>query len=310
MRNVPKIDMLYEYKKEVFSFEEMLIEDLTFLRNFKIKFPSCFKTKYPLNDFVYLNCFVPKNFEQLLIILPGLGIGPPQGRFITNFAKKLAKSNIAISILILPFHEERTPEGLKSGEYFLSINSDRALNFFQQAVLDVERTVEFWQENFDIKNFSLMGVSLGSIVSIISMAKNKQIKNGILILSGANFSKMLWQGFLRLMVKKDCPYRECRENFKRLKEYKELRDFDDIQNIRFPKECMYYEPLVFSGLLRERRIIMFNALFDLVIPFSSTIQLWKALGKPKIYWFPTEHYSIFIFSPFISSKVKDFLIVE
>ncbi|MCM8757569.1 MAG: hypothetical protein NC903_00705, partial [Candidatus Omnitrophica bacterium] len=39
----------------------------------------------------------------------------------------------------------------------------------------------------------------------------------------------------------------------------------------------------------------------------SARELWKELGRPKIYWFPTEHHSIFLFSPLILAKIKRFL---
>lgn len=299
--------MLYEYKKETFSYEERFIEKAAHFRHCRIKFPSCFKTADPVNDVVYLDCFLPWKFKSMLIILPGLGMGPPQRVFIIRFAKKLAQNHIGVCILTLPYHQERTPAGSRSGEYFLKIEANQALDFFQQAVLDVIRTADFWHENFDIENLSIMGISLGSIISMVSMAKDKRINRGILVLSGGNFSKILWSGLLRFLAKKDCKYKECKNNFRELKNYKELENFSDIQNIRFPRQCMYYEPLVFAGLLKKRKVLMFNAVFDLIIPFSSTLELWRTLGKPGIYWFPTDHYSIFLFSRLILSRVREFL---
>jgi hypothetical protein len=299
--------MLYEYKQENFSYEQRLIRDLSDIKHYEIKFPSYFKTGSLKNDTVILNCFLPKGFWCLLIILPGLGSGFLQKILIEYFARRLAKNNIGVCILTLPYHYERRPHNLRRGEYFLSLDAQQTLDFFQQAVVDVERTVYFWQDHFNIEDFSLMGISLGSMVGIISMAKIKSIKKGILILSGGNFFQILWRGFLRFFAKKDCSFEECKLNFHNLTTYRELKEFTDLQNIKFPKVCMYYEPTVFACLLRDREILMFNSLFDPLIPFKSAKELWKALNFPKIYWFPTDHHFIFIFSFFILSKVKNFL---
>jgi len=309
-RDTNRRRMLYEYKKENFPYQQRLIQNLCCLKYYEIKFPSYFKTGSLRNDTVILDCFLPKEFSCLLIILPGLGSGFLQRNLIKYFGRKLAKNNIGVCILTLPYHYERKPSNLRSGQYFLNLNSRQTLDFFQQAVVDVERTVHFWQDYFNLKEFSLMGISLGSIVGIISMAKIKCIKKGILILSGGNFFKILWGGLLRFLGKKDCSFKECKVNFQKLSAYRELQKFEDLKNIKFPKDCMYYEPTVFASLLRDREILMFNSIFDPIIPFKSAKELWKALNFPKIYWFPTEHHFIFIFTFFILSKVKNFLETE
>ncbi|MCM8800086.1 MAG: alpha/beta hydrolase, partial [Candidatus Omnitrophica bacterium] len=289
-----------------FLYEQSLIEDNRQIFYYRINFSSPFRTGNPKNDKVFLDCFLPSKLESLLIILPGLGEGFLQNAILKRFAKKLAQNGRGVCILSLPYHNQRSSEDVRSGKLFLNLDAQETLDFFQQAVLDTERTIDFFEDKFDLKDFSILGISLGSIIAIISMAKDKRINKAILLLCGGNFFKILWRGLLYFFAKKDCNYRECRDNFKKLKQY-QLKNFTDIKNLKFPKECMYYEPLVFARLLRERKILMFNSLFDMLIPFNSARELWKELGRPKIYWFPTEHHSIFLFSPLILVKIKRFL---
>lgn len=295
--------MLYEYKKEPFSYKQRLIRRISEIEEYEISFPSPFKKE--INSEVFLDLYLPPKLNSLLIILPGLGEGYLQRIILKSFARRLVGKVRAVCILSLPYQAKRYPHLIKENR-FLSLDAEQTLDFFQQAVLDTQRTMDLFEDRFSIKDFSLLGVSLGSIISIIATAKDKRIRKLILLLSGGNYFRILWRGFLYFFAKKDCTFRECKENFKLWDRFK-LKEFSEIQNLKFPKECFYYEPLIFTQILKEREILMFNAIFDPIVPFNSTIELWKELGKPKIYWFPTEHHSLFIFSHFILSKTKSFL---
>jgi len=54
------------------------------------------------------------------------------------------------------------------------------------------------------------------------------------------------------------------------------------------------EPLSFAGRNRPRRVLMINGYYDVVIPRSSALNLWEALGKPPIIWTNSGHASLFL----------------
>jgi fermentation-respiration switch protein FrsA (DUF1100 family) len=52
--------------------------------------------------------------------------------------------------------------------------------------------------------------------------------------------------------------------------------------------------MTFAPYLRERPILMINALWDEFIPRQATLDFWKACGKPDIKWFPAAHATIWL----------------
>ncbi len=52
---------------------------------------------------------------------------------------------------------------------------------------------------------------------------------------------------------------------------------------------------------------MMNGIYDEVIPRKYTIELWEALGRPKIKWYPCAHVNIvFIMKRVVGDMIKLF----
>lgn len=51
------------------------------------------------------------------------------------------------------------------------------------------------------------------------------------------------------------------------------------------------DPLTFAFKAKRKSSMMINARFDLDIPKTATLRLWRALEQPKITWLPTGHYT-------------------
>ncbi|MEJ2355726.1 MAG: hypothetical protein P8Y62_07500, partial [candidate division WOR-3 bacterium] len=60
-------------------------------------------------------------------------------------------------------------------------------------------------------------------------------------------------------------------------------------------------------LIDPERVLMINGLFDFIIPRQATLRLHRALGRPKIIWFPTDHLYLYVFKKKIISYIKSFL---
>jgi len=59
------------------------------------------------------------------------------------------------------------------------------------------------------------------------------------------------------------------------------------------------DPLTYSSFNNPRNVLFINGLFDFVITKRAVYELWERLGKPKLIWIPSTHYTIPIFFPYV-----------
>jgi len=185
-------------------------------------------------------------------------------------------------------------------------------NFFRQGTLDIIKTVNILK-SFGYEEISIIGISLGSVFSIMAMALDKRIEKGIFILSGGDYSILTWKSPVMFKVReiykqRNITQKSCLEKRSLLNAFvnsvkKGKNPFDIKSNI----VCLYFDPLSFAPLIEPEKVLMINGLFDLIIPRQATTRLHRALGKPKIIWFPTDHLYLYVFKDRIISYIKSFL---
>ena len=61
------------------------------------------------------------------------------------------------------------------------------------------------------------------------------------------------------------------------------------------KTLAIVEPLNYAYRLPPSSILMINAYFDQAIPRSYTLALWEKIGKPRLVFVPTGHYTAALF---------------
>jgi hypothetical protein len=92
-----------------------------------------------------------------------------------------------------------------------------------------------------------------------------------------------------------------------MKVYKKIKNLEDILNLEKIKPCFLYEPLSFVNFFEDKKVLIFSALFDEVVPYSCTSLLHKNLKQSYLIKIPTNHYLGFLFKDFILRKVLNFL---
>jgi esterase/lipase len=58
---------------------------------------------------------------------------------------------------------------------------------------------------------------------------------------------------------------------------------------------------------KTRRLLMINGLYDEVMPGKFTMELWEALGRPKIKWYPCAHVTSILFVKNIAKDMVKFI---
>jgi len=289
-------------------FEETPVFKKTKLKNnlFEIRFKSEVNTFNKKNDNVYLLLKDTEKKSKACIFVHGLGmeIGSKWDTYL-----RVVPETIGACYIDLPYQRHR-----KTNKDLLTSFSDGifTLNFFRQGTIDIIKTVNILKD-LGYKEISIIGISLGSMFAIMAMALDKRIKRGVFILSGGDHSVITWKSpvmyKLREIYKKKNITRESCITARAilnpfLESVKKCKNpFDIKSNI----VCLYFDPLSFAPLIQSERVLMINGLFDFIIPRQATLRLHRALGKPKIIWFPAGHLHLYIFKNRIITYIKSFL---
>jgi hypothetical protein len=273
---------------------------------FEIRFKSEVNTFNKKNDNVYFLLKDSEKKSKACILVHGLGmeIGSRWDTYL-----RIVPETIGACYIDLPHQRHR-----KTNINLLTSFGDGifTLNFFRQGTIDIIKTVNILKD-LGYTEISVIGISLGSIFSIMAMALDNRIEKGIFILSGGDQSIITWESPVMYKVreiykKKNITRESCLKARELLNTFshsvkKCKNPFDIKSNII----CLYFDPLSFAPLIDPEKVLMINGLFDLIIPRKATIRLHRALGKPKIIWFPTDHLYLYIFKNRIISYIKSFL---
>jgi len=225
---------------------------------------------------------------------------------LDRIARTLAQKGIATFILYLIFHKHRAHEIVQ--KKYPNLTAEEWFESYRISVTEVRQVLDWAGSRPEIQQdqVSVIGVSYGSFVSSIAMALDNRIKAGIFIVSGGNSEKITKRSlFLRWQYKLNmAEYLRNQEYYRQyLKEVAE-KGFEKAAS---GKNSYFTDPMTFSVYLKNRPIMMLNAMWDEMIPKSATLDLWQSYGKPPIHWYPSTHASIWLWYPLMGSRIADFL---
>ena len=140
------------------------------------------------------------------------------------------------------------------------------------------------------------------------MGIDERIKAGVFVTTGGNAEVITWTNKVKAIRKgATCTQAECRDIHSHYPLYLAEVANNGFENVIPVKECFLNDPLTFASYLRERPVLMLNALWDEVVPRKATVDFWKRCDKPPIVWLPASHATIWLWYPLISRKIVRFL---
>jgi predicted esterase len=293
--------MIYDYERKNFEVKETLILENKSFKKYRFEFESFIKTPYPETNKVIGYFFNPskKASNKILLFLHGMGdrnLSP-----LTWFPQKFAEEGIPSYLLILPYHFERTPPGMKSGKKFLIDDMNDTIKDFQQAIIDLRTSMDYLERRYNFADFSIMGFSFGGMIGTITMAVDGRIKSGIFVVTGGNYLYITWKSLATRMLRKKyevqsnynvygCTEQKCIEVHKNYPEYtSNLKTVMDLDKISYIRGCYLFDPLTFAHFIKRRKVILYNAIFDEIIPRDAANALWTEMGKPERHWLFADH---------------------
>jgi dienelactone hydrolase len=110
-----------------------------------------------------------------------------------GLCRLFARFGLTAVRLSLPYHEARRPAGLNRADYIVSANLGRTVHANRQAVLDARRIVD-WLEDQGYERIGIMGTSLGSCLSMLTMAHEPRIRAGAFNHVSPYFADVVWRG--------------------------------------------------------------------------------------------------------------------
>jgi len=295
---------LYTYNADSFKAKVWKVEKT----RFRISYPSPVVSGIKINDNVQAVLNVPdKNTKKIMIFVHGLAARKEYGWF--QIGKGLAEIGYATFFIHLPHHLSRINDVKETKNKVNFMDGVFGYKFFRQAVFDVLRGVDLLQV-MGYRKYGITGISLGSIISTMAAAMDKRITNIVLILGGGDYGVLSWDSPIMFKIRRDYKRQgisrvdclKCRSTFENFR--KKFLETGDINRIKNRVICFYYDPLTYAPLLKGRKILMINALFDMVIPRESTLKLWRDLGYPPLKYFWTTHTSLAFRKKSVVSIIK------
>lgn len=347
---------LYDYNKEDSKFKiatlnlkDKIIADSVL--GYSLSFESPYKSSSEINNNVYSELFLKKEFFTympatesgdsnnfiedyfkfynkdipLLIFLHGFSAKDEKLKNYYKFINNVLDMNTACLFINLPFHLNRRPQTEASGNRIIYYDDADTLIFFHQCVVDVRKAIDIAQKILSPNKINICGISLGSIVSVISMAVDKRISKGIFLLGGGNWREIHWNGISRYILKGNCSgpekitEKKCTiyySNFlKFLEKLKALNpdsftmELDEQENLKklCTKKCYLCDPLIFAHKINPEKVLMLNSRIDHFFSKKSSLMLWEELGRPEIHWFNYLHLSRILNKKLILKNISSFL---
>ena len=275
-------ELFYSKSDKMPDFTLTGVVDIEGIEIVDVKFPSPVQTKHAENDIVHGLYFKAAGKRDFATVILLHGWGRSNLWKEKKIAIGLAKNNINCFILKLPYHFERTPEGTWSGEYAVTGDILRTVEGTRQLVIEV-RTVSTWLRR-QVEKVVISGISLGGMMAHLAMAA-EAFDAGITILAGGNNAGIIWEGIATRSVK------------------------DDLINAGFTREQTSHiyqiiNPCIVAKHNKTKNLLMINGLYDEVMPRRFTMELWEALGRPRIKWYPCAHVTSVLF---VKNIIKDMI---
>jgi predicted dienelactone hydrolase len=270
---------------------------------YAVKFPIAKPTRYKENNVAYGEYYQPRHGANWPLAILVHGWGDRSVIPCRLLARDLSKKGIASFILYLVFHPNRMPDVIK--ERLPNLTPTEWFEGYQTSVIDVRQTIDWADKNKDINkdNIAVIGISLGGIISAISMGVDERIGAGIILVAGGNYQGRAW------LTKTEPDHSEAEyiESQNLYVQYLNEVVENGIENVTPAKKSYLTDPVTFATYLRQRPLLMLNAMWDERIPKQGTIDFWEACGKPEIKWYPATHSYIWLLYPLLLRQITNFL---
>jgi hypothetical protein len=226
-------------------------------RGQQLSFPSALASPYPENDVVRVRIFEPDPSRRpeprrAVVVIPQWNADAGGHVGLCQLFARFGLTALRVS---LPYHDARRPPELQRADYIVSSNIGRTLHANRQAVLDIKRTVG-WLAREGFERIGIIGTSLGSCLSMLTMAHDERLRAGAFNHVSPYFADVVWRGISTRHVRVG------------------LEGHIDLERLR---ACwMPISPWPFIPRVGRRRVLLVYARYDLTFPVDLSRQFVEA----------------------------------
>ncbi len=257
-------------------------------------FPSSVVTKYPANNVVPLQVFLPVDRQgPVPVVLITHYWGARDLRAEETLAQDLNDRGLGAAILVLPYHLMRTPPGHLSGDLAIVPDPEKLKETMFQAEQDVRRAIAFLDTRPEVRHdgYGLVGTSLGAIVAGLAYAVEPRIKEAAFVLGGADLARIIWSSSRVVQVRDQLRRSGWTE--------------DRLRKVLAPVEPLNYLPRAEAGAT-----FVIYGRYDTVVPDECTRALIGHLSDPKTVEIETGHYGGLFVKGKVLRTVSDFFAAQ
>ena len=244
------------------------------LQGDRLRFPSPIRTPHPENNVVdarYLPDDSPRGRRRAVLVLPQWNADA--GGHV-GLCQLLNRFRISALRLTLPYHDARRPAELRRADYIVSANVGRTAQVCRQAVLDARRAIA-WLAARGYESVGILGTSLGSCLAMLTAAHEPHIRAAALNHISPYFADVVWRGLSTEHVRRSLDGRV---------------DLEALRRIWMP-----ISPFPFLERLRDRRVLLVYARYDLTFPVDLSRHLVEEFSRRgvrhELLVLPCGHYS-------------------
>ena len=299
----------YNYPNSVPNAKLQLKQTTARWLGYSVDFPTAHPTRHEKNSTVHGDYFQPRDTDNAPLVVLFHGIGDQLLIPCKLLARNLVKKGMACFVLYSIFHSRRMSETIK--KRYPALTPEEWFESYQISVTDIRQTIDWASGRAEInkEQVAVVGVSFGGFISAITMGVDERIKAGVFLIVGGNSEKIGRKSRKQSMRKgfkqrTEAEYNEIQRDYAQYLAEVAEKGFENVTPVR---KSFLIDPMTFAPYLRERPVLMLNALWDEYIPREATLEFWEACGKPDISWFPGTHTTFWLWYLLISRKIARFL---
>ncbi|MGD9116034.1 MAG: alpha/beta fold hydrolase [Dehalococcoidia bacterium] len=298
----------YEYPRDDFKPNLQLRQTTRRWRRYLVDFPAARPTPHEKNNTVLGDYYQPQKAANAPLVVLLHGVGDFSAIPCRMLARALAGQGMACFVLYSIMHSRRMTES--AVKRFPHLTEEEWFENHRMTVIDLRQVIDWAQsrDEIDSEKVAAVGISFGGFISAITMGIEERLKAAVLIVTGGNSTKISWEtrnsGYSKRSELAKAGYEE---NLKVYTNYLAEIEAKGLENVPPPDEKFWLDPMTFAHRLRQRPLLMLNARWDEAIPREATLDFWREAGKPPISWLPATHPTIWLWYPFIRSKIARFL---
>jgi len=248
-------------------------------------FDSPIKTKWQETNLVPFRWFKNETKKSNTILLFSPGWARPNLEMEKGFCKRLIDSGIDAGLLTKPYHQERTPAGSYSGEYFISGNVFWTIENFRHYVAEIRLLIQYMRQHYEY--IGIVGMSSGGLQASLAITVEK-VDFYFPFVTGAELGSIVWKSKI------------CKQIVHDLKK----RGIDEAMT---NKIWAIGDQLYLGQHIKTTYLKQYISLYDKVIPTKHQFLLWNKYNRPEKLELECAHVSVILHMEKVANDIISFV---